>query len=131
MATQKTELFDSYDGLPPSLRVEPRTIQPRIFGTGSGTLAKLTAVAMVTATGKWVPWDQSAATGAQIIRGFVWPDAVVLDGSDDVIGNILLEGKVHYDDLVNPDAGATTTAQWKAALREIHTFGLMVEGIGV
>jgi len=131
MATQKTELFESRSGLSSQLRVEALTIQPRKFATGSGTLAQLTPVAFNTSTLKYVPWDQDGSNGTNVIEGFVWPDAIVLDGSDEVLGNVLLGGKLHFDDLpaaTDVDANATA-AGWNAALRAAKTFGLYVEGV--
>lgn len=134
MATQQPELFSSAAGIGSGLRVEPKTVQPRKFGTtvGGVLLKKLTPVALNTTTKKWAPFDESgSANGTNIIRGFVYPDEIDTDATDDVIGQVLLEGKVHFDDLpvyntVDLDA---TVAGWNAALRDAHTFGLIVEGI--
>jgi len=129
MAIKKTEGFSSYPGLGPGLRIAPKTVQSRAFIAGSGTLAPLTAVGMVTATGIYRAYAHAATDGSQIIRGFVYTEAVVLDATDEVLGNIMLEGKAHFDDVVL--GGAATVAQFKAALRAAHGFGLIVEGIGI
>ena len=131
MATQKTELFETRSGLSSQLRVEATVIQPRKFATGTGTLVRLTPVAFNTSTLKYVPWDQDGLNGTNIMEGFVWPDEVLLDAADEVLGNILLGGKLHFDDLpvaTTVDAAATA-AGWNAALRAAKTFGLYVEGV--
>jgi hypothetical protein len=248
--TYQPELFESANGLGSSKRVEPSTIQTRLFAAATGTLALLTPVAMNTSTGKWSKFNAGAsevhtitanatpasdgtftitvtnpvtgieattagiahdATPAVIqaalealanvdagdvvatisegdddlgdasavvtltwggqfagrdltvtaafggltgnahvfatataggsssnpsvgeIRGFIWPDAAVLDETEDSIHNVLLTGKLHYDDLpvattVDSDI---TAAAWRQALRDAHRFGLIVEGIPV
>jgi hypothetical protein len=131
MATNQPELFSSAAGVGSGLRALAETTQPRLFATGSGTLAKLTPVAFNTSTLQWVPFDEGGSNGTGTIRGFVWPDAVVLDGSDEVIGNIMLAGKVHFDDLpvrTTVDANGTA-AGWNAALRAAQDYGLIVESV--
>jgi hypothetical protein len=132
MATNQPEMFSSAAGVGSGLRVWPLTIQPKLFATGSGTLAKLTPVAFDTTAKQWKPWDQTGgAAGQDTIRGVVWPDAITLNGSDEVIGQVMLEGKVHFDDLpaaTDVDASATA-AGWNQALRDAQSWGLIVEGI--
>ena len=131
MATNKPELFSSSAGVGSGLRAVATSQQPKLFKTGSGTLAKLTAVALNTSTLQWVPWDVLGTNGMNTIRGFVWSDEITLHGTDEVIGQVMLGGKVHFDDLPANlgGAGAPTAAQVNAALRAVHTYGLIVEGI--
>jgi len=131
MATQKKELFSSTTGLGSGPRIWPETVDSKLFATGSGTLKKLTPVALNTSTNHFVPWDHDGSNGIDTIRGFVWTDDVELDASDEVIGNIMLRGTVHYDDLPakdDVDSGATD-AEWTQALRDAQDWGLIVQGI--
>lgn len=131
MATKKPELFSSAPGVGSGLRAWPTSLQPKLFATGSGTLAKLTPVAFNTSTKQWVPWDQDGTNGTDTIRGFLFPDKVTLDGGEEVIAQVMLNGKVHFDDLpgatdVDPNA---TAAGWNQALRDAQNWGLILEGI--
>jgi len=133
MATKQPEFFSSAAGIGSGLRVEPGTIQPKLIDNiaGGPTLAKLTPMAFNTSTKKWVVWDQDGTNGASVVRGFIWPDAVVTDATDDVIGQLLLTGKIHFDDLpaMATVDGAATAAGWNQAMRDAQTYGLLVEGI--
>jgi len=66
--------------------------------------------------------------GVDAVKGFVWPDPIVLDASNDVIGVVMLEGEVHYDDIVLPTGESATTL--KAALRSgPRALGLNIVGL--
>lgn len=127
MALNPNELFSSASEAA-KLRVEPITIQPKKFASGSGTLAALTPVAYNTSTNMWVVWTNGGANGTGTISGFVWPDAVVLDSDEEVLGNILLEGKIHHDDI--PVPSGETQNNLDAALRSgPRALGLIVQGL--
>lgn len=127
MALNPNELFAS-NTVSALKRVEAKTIQPKTFASGSGTLAQLTPIAFNTSTGFWVPWTDGGANGTGTISGFVWPDEVVLDSDDEVMGNVLLEGKVHYDDIALPSG--ETEANLKTALRDgPRGLGLIIQGL--
>lgn len=63
------------------------------------------------------------------IDGLIWPDAVTLDASDDVLGQVMMAGRVHVDDIVTP--AGETTGSLKAALRNTvaRNEGLILEGL--
>lgn len=83
-------------------------------GSGDHALAEATAGVAAGETNK--------------VKGFIWPDAVVLDSDEEVIGNVLLEGKVHYDDITLP--AGETAANLKGALRNgPRTEGLIIQGL--
>lgn len=236
MALKQDELFNSAVGLGSQLRVIPKSIQPKEFGSGAGTIAKLQLVAFNTSTSKWVAWDPNAGTdevatitadatpatagtftitvegettpaiaydaapaavltallalegieagdvavamtagtdlgdasavmqitfqgnlkgkalsvladfsgltgnahvlaeatpgvdgnGANVARGFAWPDAITLDASDEVLRTVLLAGRVHRDDV--PLAGETQS-DVDAALASLRDKGFIVEGL--
>lgn len=102
MAYNEPDQFASAAGVGSGLRVWPRTIQPKTFASGSALLAKLTPVAFNSSTEFWVVWTNGGANDTGTIRGFVWPDDVQLDAGGEVLGQVLIEGKVHYDDIVLP-----------------------------
>lgn len=128
MALDPNEGFAS-NSVDPKLRVDALTIQPKKFASGSGTFAELTPVAFNTSSNMWVVWTSGGSDGTGTIKGFVWPDQVVLDGSNEVLGNVLLQGKVHYDDIPVP-AGETQndldTALRTGGLREA---GIIIQGL--
>lgn len=70
-----------------------------------------------------------AGTGKDVIRGFVWPEAIVTDATNSVIGCVLIEGEVHYDDIVLPSGESAATL--KEALRSgCRDRGLHIMGLG-
>lgn len=70
----------------------------------------------------------AGVSGGGKIRAFVWPDPIVLSGSGEVIGHVVMEGKIHYDDIVLPAGESRGTMQ--AALREgPRALGLMIQGL--
>ena len=64
-----------------------------------------------------------------VIRGFVWSDAIQLVDGVEVLGNVLLEGKVHAADIPVP-AGETTGTLYPALRSGLRERGIMIEGIG-
>lgn len=61
MTLSQDELFQSNAG-PTYPRVIPKTVQPKQFASGSGTIPKLALLAVKTSTGFWVPFDADAGT---------------------------------------------------------------------
>lgn len=69
-----------------------------------------------------------ATNETHIIRGFIYPDSVVLDVDEEVLGNVMLEGKLHFDDIVLPTG--ETAANLKDACRSgLRERGLIVQGL--
>ncbi|MFG0317082.1 MAG: hypothetical protein ACF8XB_07415, partial [Planctomycetota bacterium JB042] len=80
-------------------------------------------------TGKWVVWTDGGANGTGTISGFVYPDGVVTDETDDVLGNVMIRGSIHAADVALPtgeDQADLDAALKAATLREK---GIDVEGI--
>lgn len=129
MALKKTELFNSTSRAA-TLRFVPANdaIQPKEFATGSTTLVPGLPVARNSSTGKWVVWANAGANETNIIRGFIWPDDVVLDASDEVLGNLMLGGTLHRDDVVIP--GGETQGNLDIALASgLRERGFIVQGL--
>lgn len=143
MALDKTNLFSSSttSAFP---RVEAKEVRVKKFDAISGgkTLKVLHPVAYNTSTNLWVPLDGNGSNGTDTIKGFVYPEAIVLDDSGDtnldVLGNVLLAGEVHYDDILalgTSDSSPTgeidaTTAELKAACQQdTRTIGITVTGV--
>ena len=87
--------------------------------TGAGSLTGGAGTAAVTTTAG------VAKNGADIIRGFVWPDAVVIDASNDVLANVLLAGDVDYNDVV------LFAGEVAASLKNALRVGLRERGITI
>ena len=66
--------------------------------------------------------------GSAIITGFVWPDPIKLHATNEVLGNIMLGGKVHFDDIVVP-AGETSATLAVACRKSLRDKGIIVQGL--
>ena len=132
----------SVDGVGGGLRVVPSSIQPKKFAAvaGAPTLPGLTPVAYNTSTNLWVLWDDGGSNGTDIIKGFVGLEGVALDASNEVLGNVILGGRIHADDIPDDDdAGAPITFGFtdsilKAELKgvggsDVRSLGFTVEGV--
>jgi len=128
MAYVPTESFVSTAGRGSAKRVWPTSIQPKTFASGSGTIAAGTPVAYNTSLNQWVPFVNAGANGAGTCKGIAWPDAIVLSAGGEVIGQVMMEGKIHFDDIViawtNVLANIQTMA--RSGLRDI---GILVYGL--
>lgn len=99
-----------------------------IVTTGAGSLTGGAGTAAVTTVA------QVDGNGVDVIRGFVWPDPIVLDATNDVQGVVMLEGTIHYDDIVLPSGESAATL--KTYLRSetvsgpgVRQLGLKIEGL--
>lgn len=127
MALTTNELFQSNAGRGSQERVEVTSVQPKKFATGSSTLARLTMVAFNTSTNLWVPWTNAGANDTGVAKGMVWPDEIVLDSSDEVLGQVMLRGKVHRDDVpLNSESQSNVDVELQTGMREL---GIDVQGI--
>lgn len=68
-----------------------------------------------------------ASLNTNRIKGFVWPDLVTLDVSNDVLGQTCLGGDIHFDDIVLP-TGETLT-NLKIACRTLRALGFRIQGL--
>jgi hypothetical protein len=68
------------------------------------------------------------AAGARV-DGILWPDPVALDTDEEVLGQVMLAGRVHIDDLVTPST--VTDAQMRSAMADPATKPalVIVEGL--
>ncbi len=132
MALNPNNLFTTATGLGSGLRFFPSSVQPKTFATGSGTLPKGTPLSVVTSSGEWVPWDAAGgAAGTEIMRGILWPDELALNGSDEVLGMVMLAGRFHIDDIdlsgtPGPESVANLLIELRATAR---ANGYIVEGM--
>ena len=141
MALQSNELLSSTTRAP-SLRLSPSENGVRIkqFATSAGAEELVVGVPVVfnTSTAKWQVYDQGGTNDTGVIRGFVFPLPVQLSATDEVLGNVLIYGAVHRDD-VNTAAiralliGSPTEANIDTALRinspSLRELGIDVDGL--
>ena len=131
MALENTEFFQTNPGVGSGLRAFPDSVQPKEFGTDSNenTLARLTPVAYNTSTNEWVVFANGGANGTGEIQGFVWPDEIKLDNTNEVLGNVMLSGRIHRDDI--PVVSGFTQQNLDDALAggDIRDKGFIVEGL--
>lgn len=135
MALKQPELFTSTSAAAMK-RFYPTNLEPKRFANvgGGPTLAVGTPVAYDTSAGKWKVWANGGSNEVGIIRGFVWPDPIVLDATDDVLGVVMLKGMVHFDDIV---VTGGTLAQLKTAVQDgagsgaptLRELGIDVQGL--
>lgn len=102
-----------------------KTGRSMVISTGSGSLGGggTYDAAIVTAG------VETVGTGLDKITGFVWPDAVVLSGSGEVIGNVALAGIIHRDDV--PLVSPVIQAGLDAALKDndLRKLGFEIQGL--
>lgn len=71
---------------------------------------------------------ETAGTGIAKIEGFIWPDALLLAAGGEVIGQVLIEGTVHRDDVpLNGLSQAVVDAGLKDT--ELRRLGIIIEGL--
>lgn len=129
MALGTVELFDSasQDPLPRIMPDEDGTMVVTFDNASGGpTLAVGTPVVNL-GNGLWRAWADGDET-SKPVAGFVYPQAVVLDATNDVQGVILTRGIIHYGDIVLPtgQTQATLDGALKSGPREM---GLIVQGL--
>lgn len=131
MAYDPNERFAAGTPNTGALRVVPDSIQPKTFKQGTGTLLPLTPVSFDTAgTGTFIPWagDGTTTVPTLNVSAFVWPDPVVLISNKEVLGNVIMAGQIHMDDIVLP-AGMSLAAL-KGNLRTIvRPLGFNIQGL--
>lgn len=67
--------------------------------------------------------------GTAILAGFLWPDELQLLASNESLGQVMLKGRIHFDD-IPVSAGNYTEAQLKASLRsDARKLGYIIEGL--
>lgn len=69
-----------------------------------------------------------SAGGAHRIRGFVYPDPITLDASDEVLGQVLLQGKLRYSDIQLP-SGESQNDLDVALAQDCLERGLVIDGL--
>jgi len=130
MALKIRELFEQLAGEGSQKRIAPENNMPKEFATNAGS-ALIPAGALVAyevgAVNGWVPFEAGGADGAEIMAGICWPDAIQLDDVGESIGQVMLTGRVHRDDIeLNGELQADIDAQLRTVARtlNIHVDGL-------
>lgn len=128
MALQPNELFTSNTEAA-KLRIFSTSTQPKGFAAGAVTLAKGIPVAFDTVAAFWKVWANAGGNETNLIRGFVWADDIVLAAGGEVIGNVMLAGRIHAADVGLPagENQGDLDAALAAGLRE--RTGIIVEGL--
>lgn len=131
MVYDPNELFSETPGTVSNLRVIPQVVQPKTFASGTALLPELTPLAFNTSLNQWVPWDADGPNETDSIRGFVWPDEVQLVDGKEVLGQVLMLGRLHVDDVdLSQTPGPETIADLKTELRNnVRDRGLIIEGL--
>lgn len=130
MAYNPNELFQTAAG-----NTSPRTIigrvQPKKFAAGTGTLAVNAPVAFNTSSNSWAPWDADGSNGTNTCKGFVGPDPIVLDSDEEVLGNVIMEGTIHVDDVkaATSEADGDVETMLKTQARPLGFYVQGLEGV--
>lgn len=128
MALNPNELFSSAAGAGSGPSIHATVVKPKVFAQGSGTLAVGAPVSFNTSTGFWAPWTNAGSNGENVLKGIVYPDAITLDSDEEVIGHVMLEGRIHEDTILA--ATAESDSNVRAELREeARLLGIHVEGL--
>jgi len=135
MALKKNELYATAT-VSPFPRIKPTQVKVKQFATSAGAelLSVGHPVAVVTSSGDWAPLDGNAATGEETILGFVYPDPIQLSATEEVLGQTMLGGDIHYDDVSGLGVGGSeidaTQGELDAALKEdCRKVGIHVDGL--
>lgn len=127
MAFAISEKYVSQSGPGPGLMYTATSAQPKTFAQGTITLAMLTPVAFNTSTNFWSIYQHGGANGTGTIRGFLINEPLVLAASAEVIGVVMLTGRIHIDAI--PIVTGYTRAQLEAAVATIKDQGIIIEGL--
>jgi hypothetical protein len=63
------------------------------------------------------------------IDGFVWPDDVVLDSDEEVMGQVMLTGRAHVGDIVVPSGETQGSLNHALRERQVRDSGIIIEGL--
>jgi len=129
MTLRDNELYEdtSRDPFP---RISPETVKVKTFAAdASETELKVgTPVAFDTGNDNWVVWSASGTGDVDEIKGFIYPDAVTLDASDESLAQVMLRGTIHFDDIELPD-GESATDLREALRTDCLERGLIIDGL--
>lgn len=97
-----------------------------------GNRPKLTTSTSLTGGGSMSVVATTAGSeddGSNTIAGFLWPDDVTLDAGGQVIGNVMMSGLIHIDDI--PIVSGYTLTQLQEALRNggVRQKGFTIQGL--
>ena len=130
MALVTNELFSSAAGVGSQKRIGPRVIKVKEFAieAASPTIPKGALVSYEAgAVNGWGPYVEAGANGAELMKGIAWPDDIVLSATGEVLGQVMLRGRVHRDDIeLNGELQADVDAQLQTLARDL---GIDVEGL--
>ena len=128
MALQPNELFTSNTEAA-KLRIFSTSTQPKTFAAGAVKLLKGIPVAFDTVAKFWKVWADAGANETDLIRGFVWADDIQLEAGGEVLGNVMLAGRIHAADVPLP--GGETQPNLDAALQSgvRERTGIIIEGL--
>lgn len=72
----------------------------------------------------------ASANGVNVIRGLIWPDAVQTSASGEVLGNVMMAGQAHYDDILAVIPDGETATDLQAALKNgLRERGITIKGL--
>ncbi len=129
MSLKDNELYSSASR-DPFPRISPETVKVKTFAADAGeaTLAVGTPVAFDTVNDQWVVWSASGTGDVDEIKGFIYPDDVDLDASEEVQGQVMLRGTIHDDDIELPD-GESAVDLREALRTDCLERGLIIDGL--
>ncbi len=129
MAYAENELYDS-SSKDPFPRIAPTRVLPCTFGADATapTLAVGTPVAFDEDNLVWKPWSAAGTGNVDEIRGFVYPDAIALDAAGEVLGQVMVKGDIHFDDIAIPD-GESVSDLRDAVRSQCLSRDLVVRGV--
>ena len=106
------------------------SVKPKTFAAGTALLKQGAPVAFNTSTTHWEEWDGNGLNNTDIIEGFLYEDVQLVAGSE-VLGQVMLQGSIHFDDIVLP-SGEVDDVLLKAACRvgsSLREKGITIAGL--
>lgn len=126
MALVTNELFQS-NSRDPAKRIVAKEILPKQFASGTGTIPAGALVAFDTSLGFWAPWSNAGANGRALMKGIAWPDPIELDAGGEVLGQVMLRGSAHRDDI---ELNGETQGDVDTELQEeARNLGIDIQGL--
>lgn len=114
----------------PFPRIVPEAVAAKTVGpiTGAPTLEVGYPLGFDENLNVWLPWSSAGSGGLDTIRGFIYPEDLETHATEDVLCNVMEQGRIHYDDIILPDG--ESEADLKAALQpNALARGLIVRGL--
>jgi len=128
MALRKDQFYSGPTTKGPNKRVHVEKMGPRTFATDAGAATVVELTPLVEASGEWSVWQDA---DANTIQGFLInePDGLLLSATEEVLGNVMLAGRIHAADVVLPAGQTQNTLDTALRHVSLRNLGIFVQGL--